>query len=150
MSVVRYRPWKTLGMMPGFHDTPARFGRLLEEVLGTDARDAIGWSPAMDIVEDDGALRLTAELPGMKQEDVQIEVHEGVLTLRGEKKSEKEETKGSARLLERTYGAFERSFTLPRSVEADHIEAEFADGVLTVNMPKTEKAAGRKIAIAAK
>jgi HSP20 family protein len=137
-------------MWPPATATTPRLGRLFDEVFGGEPAEGMGWSPAVDIVEHDGELRLTAEMPGIRREDVQIEVNEGMLTIRGEKKEEKETKNGNARLVERSYGSFERSFTLPRSVAADRIEAEFTDGVLMVHMPKTEKAVGRRIEIAAK
>jgi HSP20 family protein len=150
MTLVRYRPWKSAAGWPAFADAPTRFSRMIEEMFDGETGQGFGWNPAVDIVENDGELLLTAELPGMKREDVHIEVNEGMLTLRGEKREHKEEKTGNARLVERTYGAFERSFTLPRSVDAEKIAAEFADGVLMIHMPKTAKAAGRKVEIATK
>jgi HSP20 family protein len=150
MAIIRYRPGKSVAGWPAFADAPTRLSRMMEEMFDGEMAHGFGWTPVVDIIENDGELRLTAELPGMKREDVHIEVNEGMLTLRGEKREQKEEKNGNARLVERTYGAFERSFTLPRSVEAAKIAADFADGVLTVHMPKTAKAAGRKVEIAAK
>jgi HSP20 family protein len=150
MSLVRYRPWTSPRTWPTFPDMPSRLGRVFEEMLGGDAGEGLGWTPAVDIIEHDGELRLTAELPGVKREDVNIELNEGMLSIRGEKREEKEQKTGSARLIERSWGAFERSFTLPRSVDAEKITAEFKDGVLIVHMPKTAKAVGRKVEIASK
>lgn len=149
MALIRYRPWSSPNLWPAFPDVPSRLGRAIDEMFGPDA-EGMGWSPAVDIVEQDGELKLTAELPGMKREDVKIEVNEGMLTIRGEKKAEREEKTANARLVERTYGAFERSFALPRSVEVDQIKAEFTDGVLTVHLPKIAKAVGRNVEITGK
>jgi HSP20 family protein len=102
-----------------------------------DAAEGMGWSPSVNIVEQDGELRLTAELPGMKLDDVNVEITDGMLHLRGEKRVDVDEKKDNVRLVERRFGSFERSFTLPRSVDPEKVKAEFTDGVLTVHMPKT-------------
>jgi HSP20 family protein len=116
--------------------------------------EPVGWLPVVEIVEKPDELLLTAELPGMAKENVEVLFEDEVLTIRGEKKEEKEEGNGDKRyhLWERSYGAFQRSFTLPRAIDATKIVAEFNNGVLKVRMPKTapEKAKGRKIEIAAK
>ncbi len=116
--------------------------------------EVMGWVPMVDVVETDAEMVLTAELPGLTLEDVEIELEGNVLTLHGEKTREiqKEEAKGERkmRLWERRYGEFSRSFTLPNTVEAKEIRAEFDHGVLTIHMPKTLEAKGRRIAIKAK
>lgn len=98
--------------------------------------------PAVDVSEDDKAVTLTAELPGMKEEDVEVVLRDDMLTVKGEKKSEFKEQRENYHLSERRYGAFERTFRLPESAEADKISAAFEDGVLTVTVPK--KAAASK------
>jgi len=109
--------------------------------------EEMGWTPLVDLVDTDGEYTVTAELPGVKPDDVEVDVEDDVLTIKGEKKEErKEETKGR-RIYEREYGSFERSFTLPRSVDADRVKAEFKTGILTVHLPKREEAMGRKVAI---
>jgi HSP20 family protein len=121
---------------------------------GVPLTEPVGWLPVVEIVETPEELMLTAELPGMAKENVEVMFENDVLTIRGEKKEEKKEGNGDKRyhLWERNYGAFQRSFTLPRAIDATRIVAEFTDGVLKVRMPKTEpaKAKGRKIEIAAK
>lgn len=113
--------------------------------------EPLGWMPAVEIVENAEEILLTAELPGLKKENVEVTFEEDVLTIRGEKKEEKREGNGEKRfhMLERTYGAFRRSFTLPRTVDPGKIAADFKDGVLTVRMPKSAqaKAKGRKIMV---
>ena len=99
--------------------------------------------PAVDVAEDDKAVMLTAELPGMKEEDVEVVLRDDMLTVRGEKKSEREEKKENYHLTERRYGAFERTFRLPETADADKIKASIEDGVLTVTVPK--KAAAKKV-----
>lgn len=103
--------------------------------------------PAIDLHEDDGSFVVTAELPGVRKEDVVVELENGVLTLRGEKRSEREEKKERRRYVERSYGAFSRSFTLPPNVDGDRIHADFADGVLTVTIPKSSETKPRTVDI---
>lgn len=110
-------------------------------------------SPRTDVVENDKEVSLTAELPGIDEKDISLSIEQGVLTLKGEKRSEKDEKKDNRRVMERHYGRFQRSFTLPSSVDDSKIEAGFDKGVLTVTMPKhsgAEKESGRKIKIGKK
>ena len=102
----------------------------------------------MDVAETADALTLYAELPGLSREDVDITLENNVLTVRGERKFEKDVKEESFHRIERAYGAFSRSFTLPTNVKNDGVEATFKDGVLTVRIPKAEEAKSRKIAIA--
>lgn len=120
--------------------------------------EPVGWVPKVEIIETDGELLLTAELPGMVKENVDINFEDELLTIQGEKKAEKEETKGEKNggpryhMWERTYGAFRRTFTLPKIIDPAKIVAEMKDGVLKIHMPKTAlaKTKGHKILIAAK
>ena len=96
--------------------------------------------PAVDIAETDKAFRITAELPGMKKEDVDISVSQGRLTIKGEKREEREEKEKGYYLSERRYGTFQRSFQLPSQADADRIEAKFDNGVLTLTVPKSAEA----------
>jgi HSP20 family protein len=151
MALIRYRPLLTDPVNWMRPEIPARFGRVFDEVFGPAvAGEGMGWSPPINIVEADGELVLTAELPGMAKDEVTIDIAEGVLTLKGEKKEEKAEEHARYRLWERTYGAFERSFTLPRSVDAAKATAEFRDGILKVHLPQTKEATGRRLPINAR
>jgi HSP20 family protein len=125
-------------MMPAMPNMPA-WG------VGTDGMVM----PSIDLKEDDGSLVLTAELPGMSDRDIDVEVKNGVLTLKGEKKHSYEDKKDDVQIMERRYGRVQRSLRLPESVDADKISAKFDDGVLTVTMPKKPQAApeARKISI---
>jgi HSP20 family protein len=96
--------------------------------------------PAVDIAETDTAFRITAELPGMMKEDVDISVSQGRLTIKGEKREEREEKEKGYYLSERRYGTFQRSFQLPGQADADRIEAKFDNGVLTLTVPKSAEA----------
>ncbi len=109
-------------------------------------------SPAIDVSENDDAITLTAELPGLSEDDVDLDVKDGMLTLKGEKKMERDEKKEDTHITERRYGSFRRSMTVPDRVDLDKIKADFDKGVLTVTMPKKAeaKAAERKIAIGGK
>jgi HSP20 family protein len=105
------------------------------------------WLPAVELVEEDDEFVLTAELPGLSKDDVNVSVDDNVLTLKGEKKLEREATHDRAHIREREYGSFERSFTLPRNVESGKIRADFHDGLMEIHLPKGEEAKSRKIEI---
>jgi HSP20 family protein len=140
------------GAVPTFENLENRMRRFMEgDFAAFDGGDVATWMPAMEIAETAAELTLTAELPGMDVKDVDVSVDDGVMVIRGEKTEERKEGEEGKKfyLNERTYGAFERSFTLPRSVDAAKVTAEFTKGVLTVRMPKTNGNApkGRKIEI---
>ena len=97
-------------------------------------------SPAVDISEDDGNYKVTAELPGMNEKEIEVVVSGDMLTLKGEKRQEKEQKEKNFYLSERSYGSFQRSFYVPEGVDRDKIAADFSKGVLTITMPKTAKA----------
>lgn len=103
--------------------------------------------PAMDVREDDNEIKVTAELPGMTAEDIDISISGGRLLIKGEKKFEDEEKKDNYHRIERSYGSFQRSVSLPTNVDEENVKASYRDGVLTLTMPKNEKDQTRKIAI---
>lgn len=105
------------------------------------------WMPAVDISETEEALVLYAELPGLTKDDVDITMENNLLSIRGERKFEKDTTKENFHRIERTFGAFSRSFTLPSNVLSDEVNASFHDGLLRIEIPKAEEAKPRKIAI---
>jgi HSP20 family protein len=107
------------------------------------------WSPAVDIYEDQDAIMLEADLPGMKPGDFELSVENYTLTLRGERKLEKR-TEGDYHRVERSYGSFTRTFTLPSTVNVEQVHAEFKDGVLRVSLPKREEVKPRQIQVAVK
>lgn len=112
-----------------------------------DSAGARAWHPAVDVTESEDAYLLDAEVPGVKKEDLDIEVHENVISLRGKReREEKDESKGYRRL-ERVHGSFERRFRLPEGIDADKVEARFADGVLHVRVPKPERAKPKQIKV---
>ena len=112
--------------------------------------EGLGWYPDVDVVETETEMLLRADLPGMSKDDVQLEVKDGALVMKGEKKEQKEEKDANYRVIERSYGSFERVFALPSTVDAEQVRAEFKNGVLEVHLPKTAKAQGRKVLIADK
>ncbi len=105
------------------------------------------WRPAADVRETEDAFIVEAELPGLKKEDVSVTFEDGTLTLSGERKFEEETNGSNLRRVERSYGAFSRSFRLPREIDAEGVTANFRDGILTINVPKTETAKPRSIEI---
>ena len=107
------------------------------------------WAPLVDIVENGDDLVISAELPGLEQEDVDISIENNTLVLRGERKRKTEFVEKDAYRLERTFGAFTRSFTLPKTVDSDRISASYKNGVLELTLPKLEQAKQRKITIKA-
>ncbi|MGC9044299.1 MAG: Hsp20/alpha crystallin family protein [Myxococcota bacterium] len=127
--------------------------RLFEDFFGETFERGIekAWGPAVDITEDGKNIYLKADLPGMNQKDIKVSVEDDVLTISGERKSEREEKKdGKFYRLERVYGQFCRSFTLPDNVDATKISAEYKDGVLTLTIPKTEEKKSKAIEIEVK
>jgi HSP20 family protein len=153
MQITRYRSPLLRNWPPfEFDDMERRLRRLASEVLEPFRQTepmTLTWTPAVEIVEKDDELLLTAELPGLGPDDVEIELENNILTLRGEKKEEHEEKTTRFHVWERAYGAFERSLPLPKTVNAEAIKADFHDGLLEVHMPKLAEARGRKIAIKA-
>jgi len=132
--------------------TRRELDRVLDRFVTGDAPTAATvWAPVVDIRETADEIRVLAELPGLEPEHVDVSIENNVLTIAGEKKHEVEEGKedGAFHLIERRYGRFERSFTLPRTVDADAISARFENGVLTVTLPKAEAAKPRRVQVQA-
>lgn len=107
------------------------------------------WTPPVDIVEGKDRIQLKVELPGFKEDQVNLTVEDGLLTIRGERKFERENTEENYHRIERSYGSFVRSFTLPNSVEQNRIQATFADGILNIDLPKREETKPKQIPIKA-
>ena len=126
----------------GFYDPVSEVNRMFEDMLGNLARQPRGqqgtevteWAPAIDVVTEDGNLVVRAELPGVKQEDVDITLHNNVLTISGERKAEQEEERGGYYVRERRYGSFSRSLTVPEGVDESKIHARYENGVLEVTV----------------
>lgn len=145
-------------MFPTFDDAENRMNRFIERALGDPFNafaalplpETIGWLPAMEIVESEKDLTVTAELAGLDEKDIDVSVEDGVLTIRGQKTDErKEEEDKKVYLYERSYGSFERSFALPSTVDPAKVTAEFTKGLLKVHLPKdiVVKPKGKKVEI---
>jgi HSP20 family protein len=150
MAIVRWEPFRDL---VGIQD---RMNRIFDDAFrgvprsGAEEDWALGgtWAPAVDIFETNGNIVLKAELPGVDPKDVDVRVENNVLTLRGERKFESEVKREQYHRVERAYGSFSRSFTLPNVVDTEHIKAEYKDGVLRVTLPQKEEAKPKQISIA--
>ena len=126
-----------------------RLNRMLGDQAFTGPEGVGSWIPPVDIVEEPERLLFRAEIPGVSKEDIDVKVENGTLILRGEKKQELEVQGETAHRVERFYGSFSRSFTLPTTIDADKIQARYKDGVLELVLPKADVAKPRKIEIVA-
>jgi HSP20 family protein len=146
MAIVRWNPAQDLMQMR--EEMDRLFSQFFRRGDGEDATWAQGtWAPAVDIFETDDAFMLKAELPGLSKDDVNIEVHDNRLIIRGERKRESEAKEDQYHRLERMYGRFERVFWLPTTVDAEHIQATFTNGVLELRLPKSAAARSKQIQI---
>jgi len=141
--------WTTAS--PEFKNLQVHLNRLFEPFTRAEDEDLVGgnWVPPVDVAETQEKILVRAELPGVKQEQIQIEFENGLLSIRGERKLEKQDGVTFHRV-ERTYGSFSRSFTLPRTVDPERISASYRDGVLEIEVPKKEEAKPKQIRIAVK
>jgi HSP20 family protein len=155
MALKELIPWKrndnSLAVRRGAVDPFEGFSREMDRMFESFLSDFPGrmnlanrsfgaFMPTMDVKETEKEIRITAELPGMEQKDVEVTLTEGILSIKGEKREEHEEEKGDTYRSERRYGAFERSIPLPVEVNADKVKAEFKKGVLKIVLPKSESA----------
>lgn len=146
MNLVRWDPFRELEEMS---DRLNRvFGRpSTAKSDGKETMTVADWTPSVDISETDGEYLIKAELPEVKKDDVKITLEEGVLSIQGERKHEKEEKNKKFHRVERAYGRFVRSFVVPDYVDESKIKAEYQDGVLHLHLPKSEKAKPRAIEV---
>jgi len=145
MAVVKWDPLRDLLSIQD------RMNRLFEQTLSRSRAEegiaASTWSPAVDIYETPESIVMKAELPSLSREDIEIHIRDNTLTLRGERRFAKEVQQETYLRIERAYGAFQRSFTLPATIQQDKIRAVFRDGVLELTLPKAEEAKPKKVAI---
>jgi HSP20 family protein len=141
MTLMRRTPWQDLEVLQH------RLGDIFGEVAPSTAQNSEQWIPAVDIRETEDALNMHVELPGIDKKDITIEVKDGVLSISGERRYEKDVNEENVHRIERAYGRFTRSFSLPRNVNADAVEASMKDGVLHVRLPKLDSAKPKAIAI---
>ncbi|MFN2453497.1 MAG: Hsp20/alpha crystallin family protein [Pyrinomonadaceae bacterium] len=145
MSIVRYDPFRDLRSLQD--EVNRLFSTNLSRVFGDEGIARGAWNPSVDIFENKDQIVLEAELPGMNREDFDLSVENNVLTLRGERRFEKKDEGDNYHRVERSYGSFTRSFTLPQSVSGEGANAEYKNGVLRVTLPKREEVKARRIAI---
>jgi HSP20 family protein len=145
MAIVRFEPFRDL------LKTQREFNRLFSDafprLFGEEEPSTRTWAPAVDIYETENDIVLKAELPGVDPKDVEVRVEDNTLFLKGERKFEKEVKEENYHRVERSYGSFARSFSLPSSIAADKVTAEYKDGLLTLTMPKREEVKPKTIKI---
>lgn len=142
MNVVRYDPFRDIRSLQN------EVNRLFSGATsGRDDMLSGEWMPRVDVFENENNLVLEAELPGMKREDFDLSIENNVLTLKGERKFEKKDERDNYHRVERAYGSFTRSFTLPSTVTSEGAKAEFKNGILNVTLPKREETKARKIEV---
>ena len=141
MALVRWDPFRELTALQG------EVNRLFSRAAGGDVRERQSWTPSIDVIETDGAIKLKAELAGMNPADISIEVQDNVLTVSGERRFEEEVKEDRYYRIERRYGSFSRSIALPQAIDDANIEARYENGVLEVSVPKAEIVKPKKIAV---
>ncbi|MEK6619143.1 MAG: Hsp20/alpha crystallin family protein [Nitrospirota bacterium] len=146
-AITRWDPFRELEEMQNRLSTLVGRAPVRKNGAKKEAMTVAEWAPLVDITEDDKEYLIKAELPEVKKEDVKLTAHDDVLTITGERKYEKEEKGKKYHRVERAYGSFERSFTLPEDADEGKIAAEFKDGVLKVHLPKSEKAKPKSIEV---
>jgi len=137
--------WPTFGRLSSLRD---EIDRLFEAPLAEFARGSqllSGWTPALDVFEDKDNVIVKAELPGMKKEEIEVSLHDGTLSISGERKNESKFEDAEIYRAERFVGRFQRSVSLPTSVASDKVSAQYKDGILTITLPKTEEAKPKQI-----
>ena len=148
MAIVRWDPFREL------QDMSDRLNRMIANPAsggsvgqGKEVMTVADWTPTVDISETEAEYAIKAELPEVKREDVKVTVEDGVVTIQGERKQEMEEKGKMYHRVERSYGRFVRTFTLPDTVDESKVKAEYADGILHLHLPKSEKAKPKQIEV---
>jgi HSP20 family protein len=145
MELVRWRPRRHLPVLTA--DIDAAFDRMLRSWASPDLTSEFDWNPSVDIAETKDDIVVKAEIPGVKSDDIDVTVEDGRLILSGEKRQEEVDEGENYYRAERSYGSFRRIFSLPSQADTDNVEASYNEGVLTVTIPKTEVAKGKKVDI---
>lgn len=150
MQIERYRGGRPVYFRPffGLRGLQDEMNRVFSDFLDETAEKGVSLlTPAMDLVEKPDVIQVKVELPGVKKDDVEITIKDDVLIVKGEKREEKEEKGENRYYVERSYGSFARSLTLPSAVKTDQVKATFKDGVLEITMPKAEEEKAKKVEI---
>jgi HSP20 family protein len=149
MELTRYEPRSVWEPFPEVWDLRNEMNRMFESFFGHPTERGIerGWRPAVDIDEEKDSYIVRAELPGLKQDDIKISVSSNTLTLKGERKTEHKEKREGYHCHERAYGEFYRTFQLPTEVDAEKIKAKHKDGILEIEIPKSERVKPKEIPI---
>ena len=142
MALVRWDPFRDLTALQ------TEVNRLFSRAGTGDMADRQSWTPSIDVIETDDAIKLKAELAGLVPDDINIEVQDNVLTMSGERRFQEEGKEDKYYRIERRYGSFSRSIALPQTVDESKIEAKYENGVLEVSVPKAEVAKPKKITVA--
>ena len=147
MEITIWNPWGDFGSFEKSMDR--MFDEAFRNMYPAERKEPTvrSWKPVVDIYEAEDSYVVRADLPGVKKEDIQIDLHDGTLTLRAEKKLEEKASKDNYLRVERAYGNFIREFTLPENVDAQQISAKYTDGVLEVTLPKKEEVKPKKIQV---
>lgn len=145
MSIVRYDPFRDLRSLQ--EEVNRLFSTNLTRSFAEEGIGRGAWSPSVDIYENKDEIVLEAELPGMRREDFELSIENNVITLRGERQFEKRDEADNYHRVERSYGSFTRSFTLPQTVSSEGATAEYRNGVLRVALPKREETKARRIEV---
>ena len=144
MAIIRWRP---LGEVDNFR---REMGRMFDNFFDSETEvgeSSLTWYPSVDVKETKDEFVLMAEVPGMSKDDIKINISENTLTIKGEKKEEKKQDDHNYHRVERRYGTFQRSFTLPTQIQGNKVKAAYKDGVLTITMPKKEEVKPKEIPI---
>jgi HSP20 family protein len=145
MALIRWTPVR--GMVNIQDEMNRLFNDFFASTPDRTGEGTFSWSPLVDITETKDDIIVNAEVPGMKKDDIKIVIQDNVLTLKGERQKEKEEKEKKYHRVERSYGTFERSFSLPVSIQVDQVKADYKEGVLTIHLPKAEEAKPKEVSI---
>jgi HSP20 family protein len=146
MAITRWDPFRDLGILQ------ERMNRVFEDAAvrgwkNDEPSATTSWSPAVDIYETDSEIMVQAELPGIDRKDIALQLENNVLTLKGDRRFEKETNQENYHRIERSYGGFSRAFTIPTIVDEDKIRADYKDGILKIALPKKEQVKAKQIKI---
>jgi len=148
MTLIRWKPKPSfLDPLSGIAEIQEEVNRLFDGSLSRYGQLERAFNPALDLFEDENSIHVKVELPGLSKEDVNITVHDSLLTIKGEKRQETEKKDANVYRVERTFGSFARTIELPTGVDASKVDARFKDGLLQITLPKTEAAKPKEIEV---